>query len=208
MIAGTPEEWRLFVTFLAQTGLRIGRGARAPVAAYRPRQAAGARPSALLQGQLRCAEVRRYGRRDVPLSPAVAQALWTLKAGHGDDALVFTTRTGRMIDAHNLRNWMRKPAAADKPGVCPTPAETAHVGPRAGGPASSTRCATRANRAVRGRAEREQSRCGSATTRHSFTLGHVRPRPLGRPALLAFHGQRVGNKSQPKRRETRTPSKR
>ena len=26
-----------------------------------------------------------------------------LKAGHGEGALVFTTRTGRMINAHNLR---------------------------------------------------------------------------------------------------------
>ncbi len=56
----------------------------------------------------------RSGRRTVPLSPGMAQTLWSLRkdAGAvGDDALVFTSSSGGALDAHNVRRRVLRPAA-------------------------------------------------------------------------------------------------
>jgi integrase len=112
LIAATPVEWRLFVTFLAETGLRIGEaialqwkhidlGSQRVLVRRRFYKGSFGPPKS------------RYGCREVPIGQPLAQALWTLRGGRDDDALVFTTCTGRIIDAHNLRNRILKPAAAD-----------------------------------------------------------------------------------------------
>ena len=52
----------------------------------------------------------KYGRRDVPLSPGTAQALWPLVAGRSSEAFLFTSSTGGMIDQSNLAARVLKPA--------------------------------------------------------------------------------------------------
>ena len=55
----------------------------------------------------------RYGRRDAPVSPSLAQALWELRkqTPPADAELVFQTATGRMVDPSNLMSRVLKPAS-------------------------------------------------------------------------------------------------
>jgi integrase len=56
----------------------------------------------------------RYGRREIPIAPGVARALWQLRKAAeraGDDELVFATRTGGPLDRRNLYSRILKPAA-------------------------------------------------------------------------------------------------
>ena len=110
LLAAIPEAERLFFRFLAHTGLRIG-------------EAIALRVGDVDLGRRRVQVRRRWyrdnfappkskhGRRDVPLSPATAQALWPLVAGRDSTALLFTSETGRMIDQSNLAFRVLKPAA-------------------------------------------------------------------------------------------------
>lgn len=112
VIDETPEEWRLFVRFLAQTGLRIGEAI------------------ALLWGDLdlgtRRVKVRRriykgtvdvpksrYGIRDVPISTQLTQELSRHRAAAGnptEDAPLFPSRTGTHLNGENLLGRFLKPA--------------------------------------------------------------------------------------------------
>lgn len=103
-----PEEWRLFYTLLAQTGLRISEaielrwkdidfGSRRVQIARRFYEGRVAPPKT------------KYGRRTIKLSQDVARALWPLQ---GDpDGLVFTTTTGQRVDQSNVMSRVLKPAA-------------------------------------------------------------------------------------------------
>ena len=53
----------------------------------------------------------RFGRRDVPLTTPTAQALWPLVVGRDEDAPLFTSVRGRMVDPSNLAARVQKPAA-------------------------------------------------------------------------------------------------
>jgi integrase len=110
LLEATPEPHRLFLRFLAQTGLRIG-------------EAIALRVGDVDLGRKR-AKVRRrwyrgsfappkskYGRRDVPLASDLARELWPLVAGRPEDALLFTSEQGRMVDQSNLASRVLKPAA-------------------------------------------------------------------------------------------------
>ena len=96
-----PDEWRLFFRLLAMTGIRIGEaielrwgdvdfGAKRLRVRRRFYQGAVAPPKS------------DNGRRDVPLSPEVAQALWRLQGEH--DELIFTSLRGCRLD----RDWLWK----------------------------------------------------------------------------------------------------
>ncbi len=110
LIAGIPDRERLFFCFLAQTGLRIG-------------EAIALRVGDVDLGRRRVLVRRRwyrdsfappkskYGRRDVPLAPGMARALWPHVAGRDADALVFTSEMGRMVDQSNLASRVLKPSA-------------------------------------------------------------------------------------------------
>lgn len=104
------ERWRLFFSFLAHTGLRIGEaialrwddvdlGGRRVQVRRRFYRGSFAPPKS------------RYGRRAVPLSPRMAQALWRLRGTAGDDELVFASETGGVLDSSNLMRRVLKPAA-------------------------------------------------------------------------------------------------
>jgi integrase len=107
----TPDEWRLFFRFLAETGLRIGEaialawehvdfGRRRILVRRRFYRGSFGPPKS------------RYGRRDVPISAELAQALWDLRKDAAGE-LVFTSASGQMIDPSNLMTRVLKPAAVE-----------------------------------------------------------------------------------------------
>ena len=94
LVEQMPEQHRLLVEFLIQTGLRIG-------------EAVGLRWSDADLGALRIHVRRswyrgtmnppecRYGLRSVPISEAMARRLWHVRGGAGDDQAVFRGGRGR-----------------------------------------------------------------------------------------------------------------
>jgi integrase len=114
LIAETPPEWRLFVRFLAQTGLRIGelialRWGDVDLGARRVRVR-----RRLYRGTVD-APKSRYGVRDVPISTRLAQDLWRQPAvatASGDEALVFPSLSGTPLVPENISRRVLKPAAA------------------------------------------------------------------------------------------------
>jgi integrase len=110
VIDNTPAEWRLFVMFLAETGLRIG-------------EAIEVRWSDLDRGTRTLTVAREWHRgtvslpkdrktRKVPVSARLDALLWehrkTTRA-HGD-ALMFVGQLGARVDAGNLAERTLKPA--------------------------------------------------------------------------------------------------
>ena len=104
LLAATPEDWKLFVRFLAQTGLRIS-------------EALALRWSDIDFGQKRTKVTRRlyrgsfappktkYGRRQVPLAADLARDLWQARkmaVNAKDEAPVFATATGGYLDYQNV----------------------------------------------------------------------------------------------------------
>ena len=57
----------------------------------------------------------RYGRRDVPLAPGLAQALWSAHGKAADEALVFSGEGGRPLDPSTAYRAVK--AAAKAAGV-------------------------------------------------------------------------------------------
>lgn len=113
LLEATPPEWRLFVRFLAHTGLRIGEAV-----ALRWEHVDLGRRRALVRERIYRGTVdhpkSRYGRRDVPLSPGMARDLWELRKASphaGDQDPVFASQTGTPIDSANLYSRVFKPAA-------------------------------------------------------------------------------------------------
>ena len=108
-----PDEERLLVTVLLETGLRISELVALTWADVDlGRRRIGIRRR-LYRGGL-AAPKSRYGRRDVPISGHVARALWThrgaVEAAQDADP-VFASTTRGMLDPHNLAARMFKPAA-------------------------------------------------------------------------------------------------
>jgi integrase len=108
LLGKLPDDWQLFFTFLAQTGLRIS-------------EATELRWRDVDLGQKRFKVRRRFyrgtvappktkhGRRTLRLSDDTARALWRIR--RGEDELVFTTSTGKRINAQNLQRRVLSPAA-------------------------------------------------------------------------------------------------
>ncbi|HVM17810.1 MAG TPA: site-specific integrase, partial [Gaiellaceae bacterium] len=114
LLAELDGQWRLFVEFLAHTGLRIGEAI-----ALQWRHVDLGRGRVLVRRRFYRGSFAppksRYGRRDVPLSEGMARALWDLRKRRptSDDALVFTSATGRMVDPSNAMTRVLKPAAVE-----------------------------------------------------------------------------------------------
>ena len=110
MLAEVPDEWRLFFEFLAHTGLRIGEAVAltwADVDFGKRRVNVRRR---LYRGGFDSPK-SRYGRRTVPLSQGLSQALWRLRGTVADDSPVFASRTGGFLEPSNLFARVLKPAA-------------------------------------------------------------------------------------------------
>jgi integrase len=105
-----PDEWRLFFAFLAHTGLRIGEAVAltwADIDFGRRRVNVRRR---LYRGRLD-APKSRYGRRAIPLSDSLSQALWRLRGTRPEDAPIFPSHSGGYLDPSNVAARILKPAA-------------------------------------------------------------------------------------------------
>lgn len=112
-----PARWRLFFWLLAATGLRIS---EATALQWRDLRLEGRSPHIKVRRGLVKGRVEppksRYGRREVPLEPALVSALRARRGqkegtGHEED-LVFATATGAALSPGNLRRRVLKPVAA------------------------------------------------------------------------------------------------
>jgi integrase len=110
VLAEVPDEWRLFFEFLGHSGLRIGEAVAltwADVDFGKRRVNVRRR---LYRGRLDSPK-SKYGRRAVPLSQGLSQALWRLRDTAAPEALVFPSKTGGFLDASNVAARVLKPAA-------------------------------------------------------------------------------------------------
>jgi integrase len=104
-----PDEWRLFYTFLAQTGLRISEAIELRWRDFHFGAVNSFKVSRRIYRGRVAPPKSKYGRRTIRLTPTMAQPLWVLR---GDpDELVFTGSQGRRIDQSNLMARVLKPAA-------------------------------------------------------------------------------------------------
>lgn len=110
LLEEVPSEWRLFFEFLAHTGLRIG---EAVALTWGDVDFGSRRVNVrrrLYRGRFDSPK-SRYGRRAVPLSNGVAQALWRSRGPGPDDAPVFPSSTGGHLEPSNMMSRVLKPAA-------------------------------------------------------------------------------------------------
>jgi integrase len=112
VLAHTPERWRLFFELLAHTGLRISEAAGLEWGDIEFRDGGGAR--LLVRRQDHRGEVGQLksdcSRRDIPLSPGMAQRLWALGADRPATARVFTMEAGTPLNYSNVRSRVLVPA--------------------------------------------------------------------------------------------------
>jgi integrase len=120
VIAAASPEWRTFVRFLAETGLRVGEAIAlqwGDVDLGRRRLTVRRR---FYKGDL-APPKSRYGKRTVPLSAGLAQELWSSRAGAADEVLVFPRRDGGILTASTaFRAVQAAGKAAGLEGVGPT----------------------------------------------------------------------------------------
>jgi integrase len=105
-----PDGWRLFFTFLAHTGLRIGEAVALTWGDidFGKRRVHVRRR--LYRGRLDVPK-SRYGRRVVPLSEALSQALWRRRGTSPNVAVAFVSASDSYLDASNVMARVLKPAA-------------------------------------------------------------------------------------------------
>lgn len=112
-LAAVPDEWKLFFTFMAQTGLRVSE-------AIAVRWSDIDLAKKTLRVERRAYNGRfdapksRFGRRTVPIPTSLCQALWATRArieAITEETLVFSTPAGTLIDVSNVRNRILKKAA-------------------------------------------------------------------------------------------------
>jgi len=105
-----PDDWRLFFALLAETGLRISEALGLDVGDVEQ----GATPTLHVRRQCYRGTVRalksRAGRRDLPLSPALARGLWVARGAAGDGPL-FATAAGTRYSDRNVRRVLDRATA-------------------------------------------------------------------------------------------------
>jgi integrase len=113
LIEHTPAEWRLLIRVLGQTGLRISE-----LIALRWSDIDLGHQRIHVRRRVRNGRVgppkSRYGRRSVPVTPALTRDLWARRkaAEHAQDGdLLFPSATGGFLDRANLHRSVLKPAA-------------------------------------------------------------------------------------------------
>jgi integrase len=113
LLAALPDESRLFCTFLAHTGLRISEA----VGLRWEHLDLGENPKVRVREQHYKGKRKRLkskdGKRDVPLSPGMAQQLQALRrnAYQGPEAPVFTSKAGTPLRRENVYRRSLAPAA-------------------------------------------------------------------------------------------------
>lgn len=115
LIACHPEEWRLFVRFLAETGLRISEavGLRWADVDFDARRIFVVRR---IRGSDQDAPKSEYGRRRIPLTRRTTDDLAKLRANTkfvSSNDPVFASRRGGPLSASNVFSRVFKPAARE-----------------------------------------------------------------------------------------------
>lgn len=108
LLAAIPDEWQLFYSFLAQTGLRISEAIELRWRDFDFGTNTFKVSRRFYRGRV-APPKSKYGRRTIRLAPALSRALWPLQ-GTPDD-LVFTSAKGQRVDQSNLMSRVLKPAA-------------------------------------------------------------------------------------------------
>lgn len=114
MLAEVPERYRLLCEFLAQTGMRISEAlalTKADIDFGNRRVSVSKR----LSGGKLDAPKSRHGVRQVPLSPTMAQRLWTRLATADVATPVFANDAGKLPDRSKLYNAVH--AAGERAGI-------------------------------------------------------------------------------------------
>lgn len=112
LLAEIDPDYAAFVTFVAQTGLRISEAV-----AVRWSDVDLGRRELYVRRRFRTGRYAppksRYGRRSIPLAPGMARLLWQRQASERPQAsaLVWPNEVGKPLDADNLRRRVLKPAA-------------------------------------------------------------------------------------------------
>lgn len=111
LLACVPERWRLLIELLVHSGLRISEAVGLTWANVE----FGERPRLLVRQQDCRGEVgplkSDYSRRDIPLSPGMAQRLWAARGSRTESERVFTSPQGHPLAYGNLRRRVLVPAA-------------------------------------------------------------------------------------------------
>ena len=114
VLGEVPEEYRLVLTFLAKTGMRVSEAlplTKADVDFGRRRVRINRR---LSEGELDAPKALN-GVREVPLSPALARTLWTMVATTDDVVLLFAGPDGLPFGRSHLYRVVR--AAGERAGI-------------------------------------------------------------------------------------------
>ena len=111
LLAHTPERWRLLFELLAHTGLRISEA----IGLEWQHVQFGDSPKLLVRQQDCRGEVGKLksakSRRDLPLSPGMAERLWALGADRPGSERVFLSGAGTPLAYSNLRRRVLVKAA-------------------------------------------------------------------------------------------------
>jgi integrase len=112
LLAAISEDYRPFVTFVAQTGMRVSEA----VAIRWSDVDLGNRTVSVRRRWYRksfAPPKTRHGRRTIPLAPSMAQLLWqrNAKLKPKADDLVWPNQMGNIFDPSNLASRVLKPAA-------------------------------------------------------------------------------------------------
>lgn len=113
LLAGLPENWRLFFEFLTHTGLRISE----VIGLNWEHLDLGEHPQVKVREQLYQGERRRLksrdGRRDIPLSPGMKRCLLARRRDsyRGPDSPVFASKAGTPLQASNIYRRVLAPTA-------------------------------------------------------------------------------------------------
>jgi integrase len=110
LIDATPQAWRLFFEFLADSGLRIGEAIALQWRDVDPDARLVQVRRRLYRGRLDTPK-SRYGKRRARISEHVAAQLRTLRAANPDEALMFPNTAGAYLDPGNVMTRVLKPAA-------------------------------------------------------------------------------------------------
>lgn len=110
LLGHVPERWRLLIELLAHTGLRISEAGGLTWADVQ----LGENPRLLVRRQDCRGEVgplkSGHSRRDIPLSPRMAQRLWAARGTRAESERVFTSPQGHPLAYGNLRRRVLVPA--------------------------------------------------------------------------------------------------
>lgn len=114
VLAALPSDWQLFFRLLAHSGLRISEA----IGLTWANVDLGKSPKLLIREQVYCGDrsalKSKYSRRDLPLSPRMAEQLAALRRDNfkGPNSPVFQSTTGTELAEQNVRSRVLRPTVS------------------------------------------------------------------------------------------------